>query len=137
MRNARNSLDGSRAAGRLTRAFALLLSLALSACSSIEASSIIGPYVPPSAPSPAATRGGAKQAAAEEKLTGLIEISDARESDHGPGRFVVCLRAAEQGFSPRRTYAVFFDNEEYKGARLSVMVDDCEKQDFRPFNETP
>jgi hypothetical protein len=136
MRNVRENFDADRTA-ILTRAFALLFGLALSACSSIEASSIIGPYVPPSAPSPAATRGGAKQAVAEEKLTGLIEISDARESDHGPGRFVVCLRGAEAGFSPRRTYAIFFDNEQYKGARLSVMVDDCEKQDFQPFDETP
>jgi len=81
----------------------------------------------------AATREGARKAVAEEKLTGLIEISEVRESDHGPGRFIVCLRGAEQASSPRRTYAVFFDDEIYKGVRLSVMVDDCEKRDFRPF----
>jgi hypothetical protein len=133
MRNTRDSFDGNRTAVQSMRAFAILLGLALSACSSIEASSIIGPYVPPSAPSPAATREGAKKAVAEEKLTGLIEMSELRESDHGPGRFVVCLRGAEQAFGPRRTYAVFFDDEIYKGVRLSVMVDDCEKQEFRPF----
>jgi hypothetical protein len=42
-------------------------------------------------------------------------MSDLRQSDHGPGRFVVCMRGANSEFSPRRTYAVFFDNEAYKG----------------------
>jgi hypothetical protein len=92
----------------------------------------MGPYVPPSPPTLAATRAGIKQAAMQEKLTGLIEMSDLRQSDHGPGRFVVCMRGANSEFSPRRTYAVFFDNEAYKGARMSVMIDDCEKQDYRP-----
>jgi hypothetical protein len=29
--------------------------------------------------------------------------------------------------------AVFFDNNDYKGLRLSVILDDCEKQNYRPF----
>jgi hypothetical protein len=135
MGNVQDSFEANRAASRSMRALAIVLGLAVSACSSIEASSIIGPYVAPSAPTLSATLKGAKQAAVDEKLTGFIEMSDVRESDHGPGRFVLCLRGAS-GFSPRRTYAVFFDNEEYKGARLSVIVDDCEKQDFRPFDQS-
>ena len=59
-------------------------------------------------------------------------MSDQRQSDHGPGRFVVCMRGVNSEFSPRRTYAVFFDSEDYKGVRMSVMIDDCEKQDYRP-----
>jgi hypothetical protein len=31
-----------------------------------------------------------------------------------------------------RYYAVFFDNNTYKGDRLSVMIDDCEKQTYGP-----
>jgi hypothetical protein len=58
--------------------------------------------------------------------------ADLRQSDHGPGRFLECMRGAESEFSLRRTYAVFFDNEDYKGVRMSVMIDDCEKQDYRP-----
>jgi hypothetical protein len=117
------------------RALVILLGLTLSACSSALETAIIGPYVAPSAPTLAAALKGAKQAAVEEKITGFIEISDVRESDHGPGRFVLCLRGAS-GFSPRRTYAVFFDDDIYKGVRLAVMVDDCEKQDFRPFDQS-
>jgi hypothetical protein len=116
------------------RALLILLGLTLSGCSSALESAIIGPYVAPSAPTLAAALRGAKQAAAEEKLTGFIEISDVRGSDHGPGRFVMCLRGAS-GFSPRRSYAVFFDDDNYKGARLAVMVDDCDRQDFRPLDE--
>ena len=118
------------------RALLILLCLTLSACSSALESAIIGPYVAPSAPTLAAALKGAKQAVAEEKLTGFIEISNVRGADHGPGRFVLCLRGAS-GFSPRRTYAAFFDDDSYKGVRLAVMVDDCERQDFRPFDESP
>jgi hypothetical protein len=118
------------------RALLILLGLMLSACSSALESAIIGPYVPPSAPTLAAALKGAEQAAAEEKITGFIEISDVRESDHGPGRFVLCLRGAS-GFSPRRTYAVFFDDDNYKGVRMSVIVDDCENRDFRPLDQSP
>jgi hypothetical protein len=31
------------------------------------------------------------------------------------------------------TYAVFFDNDDYKGSRMSLLIDDCETQEFRPF----
>jgi hypothetical protein len=133
MGNVQHSFEANRTASRSMRALAILLGLALSACSSIEASSIIGPYVAPSAPTLAATLKGAKQAAVEEKLTGFIEMSDVRESDHGPGRFVLCIRGTGSESSPRRTYAVFFGNDVYKGVRMSVMIDDCEKQDYRPF----
>jgi hypothetical protein len=92
----------------------------------------MGPYVPPSPPTLAGVREGIKRVAMVEKLTGLIEMSDPRQSNHGPGRLVLWLRGAESEFSPRRTYAVFFDNEDYKGVRMSVMIDDCEKQDYRP-----
>jgi hypothetical protein len=114
------------------RAFVVLLCLALAACSTQLESTNIRPYVPPSPPTLAAAREGIKKAAMEEKLTGFIEMSDPRQSDHGPGRFVLCLRGAESEGSPRRTYAVFFENEDYKGVRMSVMIDDCEKQDYRP-----
>jgi hypothetical protein len=30
-------------------------------------------------------------------------------------------------------YAVFFDNDDYKGSSMSVMIDNCEKPDYRPF----
>ena len=89
-------------------------------------------YVPPSMPTEGAAAEGIKKATAEEKLTGPIERSDLRQTDHGPGRFVLCIRGVDAKYRRVGTYAVFFDNNDYKGARISVMIDDCEKQNYRP-----
>jgi hypothetical protein len=91
------------------------------------------PYVPPSRPTTAAANKGIAQTVAEEKITGPIQMSDLRETDHGPGRFVLCIRGVEPKYSRRTTYAVFFDNDDYKGSRMSVMIDACEKQVYRPY----
>jgi hypothetical protein len=113
-------------------ALAVLVCFTLAACSTAVESSSIGAYVPPSMPTMAAARDGIKKAVTEEKLTGPIEMSDLRETDHGPGRFVLCIRGVESKYSRVGTYAVFFDNNDYKGSRISVMIDDCEKQAYRP-----
>ena len=57
--------------------------------------------------------GRIKKAATEEKLTGPIEMSDLRETDHGPGRFVLCIRGVDLKYRRVGTYAVFFDNNDY------------------------
>ena len=75
---------------------------------------------------------GITRAAAEEKLTGPIEMSDLRQTDHGPGRFVLCMRGLQSKDGRIGYYAVFFDNNDYKGSRMSVIMDNCEKQDYRP-----
>jgi len=59
-------------------------------------------------------------------------MSDLRETDHGLGRFVLCIRGVESKYRQVGTYAVFFDNNDYKASRMSVMIDDCQKQDYRP-----
>ena len=76
---------------------------------------------------------GIRKAATEAKLVDPIEISDFRQTDHGPGRFFLCIRGVESKYRRIHTYAVFFDNDEYKGLRIPVILDDCEKQDYRPF----
>jgi hypothetical protein len=83
-------------------------------------------------PRMAAASEGIKKAATEEKLTGPIEMSDLRETDHGSGRFVLSIRGVDLKYRRVGTYAVFFDNNDYKGSRMSVMIDDCEKPDYRP-----
>jgi hypothetical protein len=76
---------------------------------------------------------GIKAAVAEYKLTGPVEMSDLRQTDHGPGGFVLCIRGVDEKYRRVGYYAVFFDNDDYKGSRIPVMIDDCEKQDYRPF----
>jgi hypothetical protein len=90
-------------------------------------------YTPPVAPTPEKALQGARNAANEERLTGFIEVSGIREGESlGPGEYMLCLRGAASSFQPRQTYAVFFNNDEYKGVRLSVILDECEKQTFSP-----
>lgn len=95
-------------------------------------------YVSPRFPTPACALQGAYQAAAEEKLTGLVEISDVRQGrSFGPGAFMLCLRSSGSDASPVRTYSVFFNSDQYVGVRSSVIMDDCEKQAFRLLTPPP
>jgi hypothetical protein len=71
---------------------ALLLCSTLVACSS-EDLPPVKPYVPPAMPTADAVGKGIKQAATEAKLTGPIEMSDLRQTDHGPGSYMLCIRA--------------------------------------------
>jgi hypothetical protein len=111
----------------------LPLCFMFAACSHSEDLSPIKPYVPPSTPTMAAANKGIAQAVTEEKIIGPIEMSDLRETDHGPGRFVLCIRGVEPKYKRPTTYAVFFDNDDYKGIRMSVMIDGCEKQPYRAY----
>ena len=117
----------------MRRALAPLVCFTLAVCSTAGESSLIKPYVPPSMPTTDAASKGIKQAATEAKLIEPIEVSGFRETDHGPGRFISCIRGVELKYKRVVAYAVFFDNDDYKGLRLPVILDDCEKQDYRPF----
>jgi hypothetical protein len=114
------------------RGLLVLLCSTLAACSTPEGLSSI-PYVPPSKPTMAAATKGIVQAVAEEKLSGPTEMSDLRQTDHGPGRFMLCIRAVGPKDSRATTYAVFFDNDVYKGTRMSVFMEYCEKQAYQPY----
>jgi hypothetical protein len=110
----------------------LLLCFTLAACSQSENLPPMQPYVPPSMPSAEALSKGIKQAVTDAKLTGTIEMSDVRPTDRGPGPFVLCIRGVSND-SRTGTYAVFFDDKDYKGLRLPTGLDGCEKQNDRPF----
>ena len=133
----------------------MLLGLLLSACSSdkVEIGGAPVVYVPPSAPTQDAVITGLKAAASEAKLTAPLEVSTVRPTDHGPGRFFACLKGTIQlsptssdtaadgsarGSVPRAIFlSVFFDNDVYKGARQSVIMDACEMQQFAPVDLSP
>jgi hypothetical protein len=110
---------------------ALLLCFALAACDpGVPPPPVV--YVPPSMPTLPAARPGIKTAVADAKLLGPIEISDFRPTDHGPGRFIACMRGVSTDFRTG-TYVVFFDNNDYKGLRLPAILEGCEKQAYHPF----
>ncbi|RXH32793.1 hypothetical protein XH99_09855 [Bradyrhizobium nanningense] len=90
-----------------------------------------GPVGPPSQEE---IKKGVQITAAEAKLARPIEISTLRKADHGPGGYFVCLREANQLLDrPRLTYSLFFDGV-YKFSRQSVIIEDCERQEYSAAN---
>jgi hypothetical protein len=114
------------------RWFTILLCVVLGGCS-IPMDDIAGPtrYVPPGAPSASAKIEGLKKAIVEEKLKGKVEFSSVRISDRGWGRYMVCLKGSRDN-QGSGYYSVFFDNNDYKGVRESVIYDFCVQQAYRP-----
>ena len=120
-------------APRATGVAGALVGLVLLGACSTDTGMATPAYVPPSAPSEKAIATAAKSLATDAKLTGPVEVSPVRPTDHGPGSYVVCLREANPPpDGHQRYYAMFFDNDTNKGARLSVIMDACEKQTFGP-----
>lgn len=87
-------------------------------------------YHPPRPPGAKAVQEGVRKAAAEAKLTGALETSAVRHTDHGPGSYFVCLRLR----GGHTAYSVFFDDDAYKGIQSSVIVEACEAQPWVPFS---
>jgi hypothetical protein len=113
------------------RCCTILLALLLSACSSVNTTEQA--YVPPSPPTEKAIGAAVAAIAQEAKLVTPLEISTLRPNDHGPGSFFVCVREVNPLLDmPRRYYSTFFDNNDYKGSRLSVIMDQCEMQTYGP-----
>ncbi|MGY4503247.1 hypothetical protein ACVWYH_007204 [Bradyrhizobium sp. GM24.11] len=110
-----------------------LLCLLLSSCSSIwvDASAPPPQLQPIQPPSQGAVRNGVSTFVKEAHLAQPVEISAPRKTDHGEGRYYVCLREANlSADKPHFIYAVFFDDEAYKGSRQSVILEDCEHQQY-------
>jgi hypothetical protein len=112
------------------RALIIMASFGLAACSTHYDQPLV------TAPEPAKAIEGAKKAAAEEKLAGPLEISAVREAyplgPGGSGPYVLCIRGAVSATGQRRTYAVFFKNNDYVETRMSVIIDHCEAEAFTP-----
>jgi hypothetical protein len=117
----------------IARRAAILLSLMLTACSIPPGPDEPTVYTPPPPPTEGAVARDIALAAGDEKLTGPLQISAVRPTDHGPGFYYFCLKQADPPADIRRTYfAVFANSEEYKGVRISVINDDCEHQTYNP-----
>jgi len=113
------------------RCCAILLALPLSACSSVQTTEPV--YAPPSPPTEKAIGAAVAQLAKEAKLVAPLEISALRPNDLGLGRFFVCVREVNPPpDKARRYYSTFLDNNDYKGSRLSIIMDQCELQTYSP-----
>ncbi|QOZ07884.1 hypothetical protein [Bradyrhizobium sp. CCBAU 51765] len=114
-------------------ALSAVLTLLLAGCgSSVD---LPPAYQPPQPPSAKAVKDGVTKAAAEAKLSGGLETSAVRHSDHGPGSYFVCLRQSGASATRRPAYSVFFDDDTYKGVQASVILEACEAEAWTPFSQ--
>lgn len=96
----------------------------------------VAKYVPPSPPSPEAQVKGLQRAISDELLVGPVEISDIQSATNGgPGAFLICFAGYRKDTSKGiGYYSAFFENENFKGVRPSIILDLCERQSYRPAN---
>jgi hypothetical protein len=115
------------------RPFLLVLCAASLAACSFEPNLAPLPDVPLAPPAPEKAVAGARTAATAEKLIDPIEISEVRQANSlGAGEYMLCIRGSRTSTDPRRTYAVFFHNDDYKDTRPSIILDQCETQVYSP-----
>jgi hypothetical protein len=117
---------------RPLQALSAVLILLLAGCAS--SANLPPAYQPARAPSTKAVQEGVRKGATEAKLTGGMETTAVRPTDHGPGSYFVCLRQRGPSAGSRPAYSVFFDDDAYKGIQSSVILDACEAQPWIPFN---
>jgi hypothetical protein len=71
-----------------------------------------------------------KTAAKDGKLSEPLEVTAVRQAHLlSPGDWVACVKSAAPGSA---RYAVFFNGETPKGARLAVQIDPCGDELFEP-----
>jgi hypothetical protein len=118
------------------RASAMLLALTLGACS---VSGLLPDWtsVDVAGPEPAYRFVIANDLAAivgDPAKAGTFEISGSRRTNSLKGAsWLVCLKIQNFPLLPRY-YAVFIQSERVVDSRLSVLIDQCEIQSFKPFD---
>jgi hypothetical protein len=84
-----------------------------------------------SPPDPVKVAGRLKDFATQVKLQPPIEVSAPIEAPaNNTDRWIICLRSGVSDESKRRTYSVFFKNDDLVTARLSAMMEPCSQQAF-------
>jgi hypothetical protein len=118
------------------RASAILLALALGACS---VSGLLPDWtsVDVAGPEPAyrfVIANDLKAIVGDPAKVGTFEISGSRPMSSLKGAsWLVCLKAQNFPLLPRY-YAVFLQSERVVDSRLSVLIDQCELQSYKPFD---
>jgi hypothetical protein len=109
----------------------LSLFFLLAACSGDLANLPQPATINPPTPSAAKVVAALKTVATEAKLEPPLETSAPMEaSAMSSTRWIICLRSGASEESKRRTYSVFFKNDDYVSARMSVVIEPCGAQVF-------
>jgi hypothetical protein len=112
------------------RSLILPLCLMLAACST-DIENLAATYTEP--PDPAKVLASLKDVAVSAKLKEPVEMSvpiKAPASSAMP--WIICLRSGATEASQRLTYSVFYNNNEFKSFRLSVIIEGCDGQSYSP-----
>jgi hypothetical protein len=118
------------------RYIGFLIAVLLSGCSSTDTPQPI--YTPPVPPTQAAVIKGLSQAISEEKIAAPIEISALRRVEFGGfGSYFVCMKQVNPTSERHFVYSVFYNNEDYKGVRQSVIMEHCEVEAFSRIEVSP
>ena len=127
--------------GRLAlRASLLALTTALAGCSASElVQNLPSPAVPPDLSQPNHRRivaNNLKSIFPNQSLLGDVEISGVRMVDHltGPA-WITCLKLDAHG-TPNH-YAIFMQGEKIIDSRAGVVIDQCHKEIYTPFESFP
>lgn len=118
------------------RAVSCLFLLLLTSCSGPRADEMLPPV---NDAQPSLTedivRKGIVSAVNEAHLTEPLEISSMRPSNNGLATEFLCLRQKPPASTGPR--AVFFGQGKYQLSRLSVIMEECERQTYIPFKMPP
>jgi hypothetical protein len=127
--------------GRLAlRASLLALAMALAGCSASElVQNLPSPAVPPDLSQPNHRRivaSNLKSIFPNQSLLGDVEISGVRMVDHltGPA-WITCLKLDARG-TPNH-YAIFMQGEKVIDSRAGIVIDQCHKEIYTPFESFP
>jgi hypothetical protein len=122
------------------RASLLALTVILAGCSASEiVQNLPPPTMPPDLSQPNYRRVVAdnmKKIFSDQALLGDVEISGVRMVDHlkGPA-WLTCLKLDARG-SPNH-YAIFMQGEKIIDSRAGIVLDQCHKETYTPFESFP
>ena len=119
------------ATGKQLRLSVLPLFLLLASCSAALNNFPQAAAVNPPDPSSASVAASLKTVATEAKLELPWEMSAPIDAPAiSSARWLICLRSAASDESRRRTYSVFFKNDDFVSSRISAVIEPCGAQAF-------
>ena len=120
----------------LKRALFGLVVLSLAGCSVLDVSSSSHPdadqaaYLAPPYRRIIATQ--IKSIVGDTERAGVMQISGIRQVVYLGPSWLVCLKI--NAYAQPRYYAVFIQDERIKESHMAVMIDQCERQPYDPFD---
>ena len=121
------------------RAYVLAVAVAVAGCSGSEIVQNLEPASAPELAQPNYRRivaDNIKTVFPNQASLGVLEISGVRPVDHLKGRaWLTCLKLDALG-TPQ-TYAIFIQDGKIIDSRVGILIDQCHKEAYMPFDISP